>query len=107
MPETVTAFTPQLLYASSGADNATATVPKGQTSVYFRSVANYAGTQKFSYSFDGSTYTALGSSYTLASNDYRGSMIALFTYNNLETAGAMDVDSFEYCFDHGLGLKCA
>lgn len=107
MPETATSFTPQLLYASSGANNATATVPKGQTSVYFRSVANYAGTQKFSYSFDGSTYTALGSSYTLASNDYRGSMIALFTYNNLKTAGAMDVDSFEYCFDHGFGLKCS
>lgn len=106
MPD-ATAFDPQLLYASSGASNVTVTIPKGDMVVYFRSVANYTGTQTFSYSFDGNVYTAIGSSYTLTYNDYRGSMIALFTYNNLKSAGAMDVDSFEYCFDHGFGLNCS
>ena len=106
MPESATTFTPQLLYASSGASNATATIAAGETVVYFRSIADYAGTQTFSYSFDGSKYTDIGSSYTLTYHDYRGSLIALFTYNNLKTAGTLDIDSFEYCFDHGFGLKC-
>lgn len=98
--------TPQLLWSQTGATDVTATIPKGTVNVWFRSVADYAGTQTFSYSFDGVTFKGLGSSYTLAYYQYRGSMINLFTYNNVAETGAMDVDSFEYCFDHGWGLQC-
>lgn len=103
---------PEIIFSQNSTSNtitSNTTIPVPSlagTTVYVRSVADYGCNQEFSYSFDGKTFTGLGQNYTLTNYEYRGDMIVLFTYNNAQEAGAMDITNFEYCFDHGWGLQC-
>lgn len=97
---------PQLLYSATGSSNITISIPSKTTVAWFRSEVTYDRTQKFSYSWNGKTFYEVGNNYSLVVADIRGNPITFFTYNNHQEKGMMDIDSFEYCFDHGWGLEC-
>ena len=73
----------QILVQTTGSPNVTTPVAAGVQEVWFRSHAAYNEIQGFEYSFDETMWTSLGGNYTLTYNDYRGSLIALFTYDNV------------------------
>jgi beta-xylosidase len=68
------------------------------TVLWLRSRWGSDGQSQFSYSEDGTHFTLIGDSYPLTWAHYRGDRIALFTFNNAERKGYVDVLSFQYDF---------
>ena len=66
------------------------------TEVWLKSSLNGDGTAHFSYSLDGRTFVEMGGTFTMGWHNYRGTRIALYSYNNLADAGWVDFDSFDY-----------
>ena len=66
------------------------------SAVYLRSESDFAGNQQFSYSLDGTQFWRYGPSKPLVVQGHRGYMVGVFTYNNQQEAGWLDVDSFQY-----------
>ncbi|NDW17640.1 beta-xylosidase [Dysgonomonas sp. 216] len=64
--------------------------------IWFRSVWGLDGINKFSYSTDGKTFIELGTPFQFTWNDYRGTRVGMFTYNEKNENGYVDVDYFEY-----------
>lgn len=50
----------------------------------------------FSYSFDNQKYTTFGNEYRMQSANFRGDMVGIFTYNNKNGNGFVDIDKFDY-----------
>lgn len=64
--------------------------------VWLRSIWSNTGTSRFYYSLDGQTFQQLGPAYPLKWQSYRGDRIVLFTFNDLQQAGFVDIDYLHY-----------
>ena len=68
----------------------------GQDCIYLRTSMGVEDKATFQYSWDGMTFYNLGGIYPMTSANFRGDMIGVFTYNDLEESGFVDVDWFHY-----------
>jgi beta-xylosidase len=68
------------------------------TAIWFKSVWGYDGISRFAYSLDGKKYTLFGPAYQLGWGFYRGDRIGIFSYNQNQEKGYVDVDFFNYDF---------
>lgn len=64
--------------------------------IWFRSEWGLDGISQFSYSLNGKEFTKIGEPYHFTWGDYRGTRIGLFTSNEIEEKGFIDIDFFEY-----------
>lgn len=64
--------------------------------IWFRSVWGLDGLNRFSYSTDGKSFTEFGTPYQFTWGDYRGTRVGIFTCNEKNENGYIDVDYFEY-----------
>lgn len=76
------------------------TLPLDVSSVYLRTYMDMDNKAYFQYSVDGVTFRNCGNVYLMKSGNFRGDMIGLFTYNDLESKGFIDVDWFHYYVKH-------
>ena len=67
-----------------------------QTILWVRSSWGFDGLSQYSYSLDGNTFKDFGYSYQLSWGSYRGDRIGIFTFNNEQEDGFLDVDAFSY-----------
>ena len=67
-------------------------LPGGQCSLWLKTEIDFSGRAVFYWSLNGHKYHACGVSFQLKWGNYRGSRIGLFTYNNLQENGYIDVD---------------
>lgn len=64
--------------------------------IWLKSVWGLDGKSRFSYSLDGEAFTDFGEIYQLKWGNYRGDRIGIYTYNDNQENGVIDVDFFEY-----------
>lgn len=64
--------------------------------IWLRSTWGLQGTNTFSYSTDGKVFIKFGNPYQFTWGDYRGTRVGLFTFNEKEEKGYIDIDFFEY-----------
>jgi hypothetical protein len=76
-----------------------------QNAVWLRTSWDVNGVSRFSYSLDGSTFTAFGGTYQLTWGGYRGDRVGIYTYNPNGT-GYVDVDSVQYTIAPTRAYKC-
>ncbi|HSI86328.1 MAG TPA: family 43 glycosylhydrolase [Candidatus Methylacidiphilales bacterium] len=67
--------------------------------IWLRSEWGLDGKSRYSYSTDGTVFTAFGETCQLGWADYRGDRIGIFNYNNNAEAGYVDCDAFTYRFE--------
>lgn len=72
-------------------------LPGGQRSLWLKTEIDFSGRAVFYWSLNGHKYHACGVSFQLKWGNYRGSRIGLFTYNNFQENGYIDVDYMTYC----------
>jgi beta-xylosidase len=84
--------------SSTGSIVLGAAIPTGDTTVWLKSQMKDTINTEFQYSLDSVTFTALGSSYTMAGAGYRGDRLGVYTFNNTSTAGYVDIDWFHYTY---------
>ena len=65
-------------------------------SLWLRSEWNHDGVSRFSWSVDGRDFKRLGDDYQLTWGSYRGDRIGLYSFNEVNPRGYLDVDSFTY-----------
>jgi beta-xylosidase len=75
-------------------------IPQGTNLIYLRNESNFDGTTIFYYSYDGENYLRFGDAYKMNPNGHRGFYIGIFSYNNLQEKGWIDVDEFVYKMDN-------
>ncbi len=68
---------------------------KGNT-LWLRSTWGLDGKSQFLYSTDGKTFKPIGETYQLRWASYRGDRLAIYSFNNEQEAGYIDVDYFHY-----------
>ena len=74
-----------------------AVLPATQTTVGLRTSWNAAAAATFAVSTDLTTYAPLGSGFTITNfGNYVGAKLAIYTANDQQEAGYVDVDSFTY-----------
>ena len=56
------------------------------------------GRSQYSFSLDGRSFTEFGEPYQLSWGNYRGDRIGLYSYNEREDAGYVDIDYFHYAY---------
>lgn len=71
-------------------------IPKKVKTIYFHIIADFEGKCNFEYSFDNKKFIAFGETSQLTWAFYRGTRLGIYNYNNLQEAGFIDVDWFEY-----------
>ncbi|MET7517974.1 family 43 glycosylhydrolase [Streptomyces sp. NPDC005480] len=76
-----------------------------QNSVWLRTTWDVNGVNRFSYSFDGNTFTAFGGIYQLSWGGYRGDRVGLYTYNPNGT-GYVDIDEVQYTLTPTRAYTC-
>lgn len=76
-----------------------------QNALWLRTSWDVNGVSRFSYSLDGSSFTAFGGTYQLTWGGYRGDRVGLYTYNPNGT-GHVDVDSVDYTIAPARAYKC-
>jgi hypothetical protein len=76
-----------------------------QNALWLRTSWDVNGVSRFSYSLDGSSFTAFGGTYQLTWGGYRGDRVGLYTYNPNGT-GHLDVDSVDYTIAPARAYKC-
>jgi len=57
------------------------------------------GKSQYYYSIDGTTFTSFGAPYQMMWGAYRGSRLAIYSYNNKEEKGYVEVDFFHYNYE--------
>lgn len=67
-----------------------------QPVLWLRSTWGLDGLSRFHYSLDGRTFHPFGTPFQLVWGHYRGDRIGLYTFNDLEDSGYVDVDDFRY-----------
>jgi Fe2+ transport system protein FeoA len=73
-------------------------LPAGTTALWLRSAAGFDDQCVFSYSTDGQTFAPLGEPYTLVGGGWRGDIVGIYTFNNQNENGHIDVASFDFRF---------
>ncbi|MDP9151207.1 MAG: family 43 glycosylhydrolase, partial [Myxococcota bacterium] len=87
----------RLLFDSNGAVTAGPTLPSTVTTVWLRSSWSAAGVAMFQFSFDGVGFTGLGASFQVTDvGAFLGAKLAIYTANETQEAGYVDVDEFRY-----------
>ena len=64
--------------------------------IWLRSKWSLDGINKFSYSIDGKNFYDFGNPFQFTWGDYRGTRVGLFSFNNMEEKGYVDIDFVEY-----------
>ena len=67
-----------------------------QNHLWIKSSWGLDGKSRYAYSLDGQKFTPFGSIYQLSWGYYRGDRIGLYSFNNKEDAGYVDVDFLNY-----------
>lgn len=68
----------------------------GTPDIWLKAVIDSNGLGTFAYSLDGTTFTAIGDAFPLGWANYRGSRLALYSYNDRDESGYVDVDFLHY-----------
>ena len=68
------------------------------TDLWVRSRWGLDGRSQYSFSLDGRSFTEFGEPYQLSWGNYRGDRIGLYSYNEREEAGYVDVDYLHYTY---------
>ena len=68
------------------------------TSLWVKSRWGLDGRSQYSFSLDGRSFTEFGETYQLSWGNYRGDRIGLYSYNEREDAGYVDIDYFHYAY---------
>jgi beta-xylosidase len=71
-------------------------LPMKVNEIFFRLNADFQGKCSFQYSIDGKKFIAYGETSQLTWGNYRGTRLGIYTCNDLQEAGFVDVDWFEY-----------
>ena len=71
-------------------------LPSDQNVIFLRTSMGITDEAGFQYSFDGITYHKLGGAYPMKAANFRGDMIGVFTYDDGDQSGFVDVDWFHY-----------
>jgi len=58
------------------------------------------GKSNFTYSTDGRHFKPIGETYQLRWGSYRGDRLAIYSFNDLQDAGFIDVDYLHYQYSH-------
>ncbi len=66
--------------------------------VWLRSTWDVNGINRYSFSVNGKTFTALNISSQLKWGSYRGDRIGIYNYNTIAEKGFVDIDSFNYSY---------
>jgi beta-xylosidase len=66
--------------------------------LWLRSLWGLDGRSRFAYSTDGSSFTDFGPGYQLSWGHYRGDRIGVYSFNNKQDAGHVDVDFLTYTY---------
>lgn len=69
-----------------------------QSIIWLRSVWSFDGVSRYSYSTNGKSFKEFGPLYQLKWESYRGDRLGLYSYNNKQEKGYVDVDYFTYNF---------
>ncbi|MCD7962174.1 MAG: hypothetical protein LUF90_01175 [Rikenellaceae bacterium] len=67
-----------------------------ENEIWLRSVWGLDGICRFYYSMDGKKFQDFGKEYRFTWGNYRGTRIGLFTFNEKNEEGLIDIDYFEY-----------
>lgn len=86
----------RMVYSGNGKKISGNYLPGKQQYLYMRSSAGFDDIQTYKYSLDGKNFISIGECYLLRMGNYRGNMIGVFTYNNIEEKGYIDIDWFNY-----------
>lgn len=73
-------------------------LPSGTKRVYIRITVDFQGLAFFEYSLDNKIYTKVGGVSRFSWASYRGTRLGLYTYNNKQESGYVDIDWFHYQF---------
>jgi hypothetical protein len=73
--------------------------------LWLRTTWDFDGISHFSFSTDGKTFTAIGAPFKLAWGYYRGDRLGLYTFNNKQDRGYVDVDSLDCTYDIPPGVS--
>lgn len=71
-------------------------LPADQYDMYIRSVSFFNNELRYQYSLDGVKYFDFGDVYIQRCANFQGDMVGVFTFNNKEDKGYIDVDWFDY-----------
>ena len=95
-----------ILYESNGKCKVGPQLPYNLQTLYIRSVSGFEKRdrfrayntegQHFQYSTDGKNFHLFGEEYQMGTANFRGNMVGVFTYNNQNNEGYIDVDEFYY-----------
>ena len=66
--------------------------------LWLRSIWGLDGKSEYSYSTDGKYYITIGNVYQMMWGSYRGDRLAVYSYNDTNEEGYVDVDFFHYNF---------
>lgn len=66
--------------------------------VWLKSIWGLDGKSQYYYSLNGKKFIAFGAPYQLMWGSYRGDRIGVYSYNNKEEKGYVDVDFFHYTY---------
>jgi beta-xylosidase len=76
-------------------------LPNSQRAVWLRSRIDRDAKTTFEFSLDGHAFTPHGAVYELTWGNYRGDQVGLYTYNDREDRGYVDIDWFRYSVASG------
>ena len=90
-----------IVYRSKSGKGSEQVIPLGtisfrQRNLWLKSVIDFSGKALFYWSTDGKKYTDCHTSFQLKWGSYRGDRIGIFTYNNLQEKGYVDIDEVIY-----------
>ncbi|SDH30418.1 glycoside hydrolase family 43 protein [Mucilaginibacter sp. P25] len=68
--------------------------------IWLRTVWGLDGKSNFTYSTDGRNFKPIGETYQLRWGSYRGDRLAIYSFNDLQDAGFIDVDYLHYQYSH-------
>lgn len=74
-------------------------------SLWLESTWGLDGRSRYAFSTDGKVFTAFGPEYQLSWGHYRGDRFGIFTFNDRQEAGHVDVDYLEYNYDEPPGVR--
>ncbi|MBC7889786.1 MAG: glycoside hydrolase 43 family protein [Ferruginibacter sp.] len=84
----------RLVYDNNGKETAGPIITGN--AIWLRSAWGFDGISHYAYSLDGKIFTPLGGEYKLTWGYYRGDRIGIYSFNEQEEKGWIDVDWFHY-----------
>jgi beta-xylosidase len=86
----------RLVYDHNGKKTGIEKLPAGLEALFLETRICMDNIVRWSYSFDGITFSELKKTYEIQSGNFRGNMVGIFSYNEDSGSGYMDVDWFKY-----------